>query len=211
MLIPPPGAWCPKVTRRLVSSTSSYVDINVPHENIFSCLLATYVCGCYWSPVRVVFLNYEVVVFQPRTLTTPDLGSITYYYIAYLLNLTRPLFLPYDVLPGEEAHSCPVSPAIDMSPHRIIRSHGHHLSPSLHTKKPSPAFPLPVPSRLRFLLPSLASATPAKFPLPPNIFNVAFRCRIPPPQLPEPVSFSYTSKIGHKATHSSTVVCLFLI
>ena len=33
-------------------------------------------CFCWWycPPFCEIFLNYEVVGFQPRTLTTPDLG-----------------------------------------------------------------------------------------------------------------------------------------
>ena len=73
------------------------------------------VCVCYWPPVREIFPNHEVMIFQPRTLTTPDLGSVAYCYIAYLLNPSHPLFLPYDVCPGEAAHSCPTAPVIDVS------------------------------------------------------------------------------------------------
>ena len=36
-------------------------------------------------PVREVFPNYEVVMFQPRTGTPTDLGSITNFYRAILL------------------------------------------------------------------------------------------------------------------------------
>ena len=100
------------------------------------------VCVCvYWPSVREVCPNYEVVVFQPLTLTTPDLASVAYCYIAYLLNPPHPLFLPSDVHPGEAAHSCPAAPAIDVSPHGIIRPPGRHPSLSWHTEKPSPAFP----------------------------------------------------------------------
>ena len=73
------------------------------------------VCVCYWRPVHEFFPYYEVVMFQPRTLTTPDLGSVDYCYIAYVLNPPHPLFLPSDVRPGEAAHSYPAAPAIDLS------------------------------------------------------------------------------------------------
>ena len=33
-------------------------------------------CVCDWSPVRKLYLNYEVVVFQPHTGTPPHLGSV---------------------------------------------------------------------------------------------------------------------------------------
>ena len=54
---------------------------------------------CYWPPVREVCPNYEAVMFQPWTLTTPDLGYIVYCYIAYLLNPPQPILLPSDVRP----------------------------------------------------------------------------------------------------------------
>ena len=39
------------------------------------------VVGCwYWPPVCDVCPNYEVVDFQPQTLTTLDLGSVAYFY-----------------------------------------------------------------------------------------------------------------------------------
>ena len=120
------------------------------------------VCVCYWPPVCEVFPNYEVVVFHPQILTTPDLGSFTYCYIGFLLNPPNPLFLPSDVRQGKAGHSCLAALAIDVSPHGIIHPTGRHPYPSLHTPKPSPAFPSPVILRFRFLLPALAPAMPAK-------------------------------------------------
>ena len=38
-----------------------------------------------WPQFREVCLNYEVVMFQPRTGTPPYLGSVTNCYIAILL------------------------------------------------------------------------------------------------------------------------------
>ena len=43
-------------------------------------LMAASCCFWYFQPVREVFLNYEVVDFQPQTLATPDLGSVAYCY-----------------------------------------------------------------------------------------------------------------------------------
>ena len=57
------------------SSSSYLVVIFIMHP-----LLAT-LCVCYWPPVRVVCLNHEVLLFQPRTVTTPDLGPITGFYV----------------------------------------------------------------------------------------------------------------------------------
>ena len=42
------------------------------------------VCVCYRPPVRVVCLNHEVVDFQPRTVTAPDLGSGANAYTYYI-------------------------------------------------------------------------------------------------------------------------------
>ena len=38
-----------------------------------------FMCVYFLPPVRVVCLNLEVVVFQPCTGTTPDLGSVAHY------------------------------------------------------------------------------------------------------------------------------------
>ena len=48
-------------------------------------------CVCNWSPVREVFTNYEVVVFQPRTVTPPHLGSAA--IVTLKLSLPPHLFL----------------------------------------------------------------------------------------------------------------------
>ena len=45
-------------------------------------LCRTCCCCCWYCPLaREVCPNYEVAGFQPRTLTTPDLGSVAYFYI----------------------------------------------------------------------------------------------------------------------------------
>ena len=51
---------------------------------IFNNVNFTMGCVCYWPPICVVFLNHEVVVFQPRIVTTLDLGSFAYCCVAYL-------------------------------------------------------------------------------------------------------------------------------
>ena len=45
-----------------------------------------------WSPVRDVCPNYELAMFQPRTGTPPDLGSIADCYVAILLIPAPPFF-----------------------------------------------------------------------------------------------------------------------
>ena len=57
-------------------------------------------CVCYWPPISEICPDYKVVMFQPQTLTTTDLGSVANFYIAYLLNYPQPLLLPYNVCPG---------------------------------------------------------------------------------------------------------------
>ena len=44
------------------------------------------VCVCYWPPVREVCPNYDAVMFQPRTVTPPQLGSVA---------IVTPLNWPY--------------------------------------------------------------------------------------------------------------------
>ena len=84
-------------------------------------------CCCYWPPVCEVCPNYEVVEFQPRTLTTPDLGSVAYCYVL-LLDPSYPLLLPSKVLPPLPSSS--VFPL-----HSIIFPPGRHTSPSHHIEK----------------------------------------------------------------------------
>ena len=52
------------------------------------------VCVCNRLPVQQVCTNYEVVVFQPRTVTPPYLGSFAYCY-TFKLGLPPHLFLPF--------------------------------------------------------------------------------------------------------------------
>ena len=104
------------------------------------------VCVCYCPPVFEVYPNYDEVIFQPRKLNTPDIDSITYCYIAYLLNLPHPLLLPSVVCPGGgsqlltrfPSHQCPsccltVSPAHRFSMlvgtccHQIYRHNNYQL------------------------------------------------------------------------------------
>ena len=50
------------------------------------------VCVCYRTPVRAVFRNHEVAVFQPHTVTTPELVSVD--NINIILSLPPHLFQP---------------------------------------------------------------------------------------------------------------------
>ena len=79
-------------------------------------------CVCYWPLVREIFPNYEVVVFQPWALTTTDLGSVYYCYIANI-EPPLPLLPPPDVLPGGAALSCPDTPSTDI---RLVSAQDHH-------------------------------------------------------------------------------------
>ena len=119
-------------------------------------------CFCCWycPSVHEVCPNYEVVDFQPQTLTTMELGSLSHFYI-HLLNPTHPPLLPSDVLSPQLSYSV-------LIPHGIICPSGRHLSPSKHTKKTlSPYLPSPVTTRERLFLSSLAITTPDGFLSPP--------------------------------------------
>ena len=60
--------------------------------HVFTLLISKSVCI-----VCEVYRNYEVVEFQPRALTTPDLGLVAYCYIDYLLDPTHPILLTSNV------------------------------------------------------------------------------------------------------------------
>ena len=84
--------------------------------------------------------------FQPRKFNTPDLGSVGYCYVAYLLDPPHPLISPYNVPPpqpppsilvmhGASAHLgvtglCPV-----------ILKQFFHLSLIRHFQRPTPPLP----------------------------------------------------------------------
>ena len=109
-------------------------------------------CYCwYWPPVHEVCPNYEVVEVQPLTLTTPDIGSIAFYYIAFALDLLHPLLLPSDIyLPSRRLLTCLhtgssaylgvtcLYPSIPENHHPLFR----HLSLS-ETNSSSPPSPSP--------------------------------------------------------------------
>ena len=152
-------------------------------------------CCRYWPPVREVCLNYEVVDFQPWTLTTPDLGSVAYCCVAYLLDPPRPLLLQSDAPPTPRlCFAC-----LRHRHHRIIRPPGSPLSLSQHTENPYPSLLSPITARGLLLIPSFAPATLVGFLSPPlprccrNIFQRGLQLflliHMPPPRLAQlPIS-----------------------
>ena len=67
----------------------------------WNCTLVFVVVHC--PPVRLVWPNYEVVVFQPQSVTAPDLVYVTYFYVVKYPTLSRPPLLsskfpPRDIL-----------------------------------------------------------------------------------------------------------------
>ena len=101
-------------------SYSKFLGLLILFVDVFLLSVCVCVCVCYWPLVHEVFPNYEVVMFQPWTLTTPYLGSVTCCYIAYLLIPPLPLLLLPDVHQGEASHSFPTAPFIYVSTHGII-------------------------------------------------------------------------------------------
>ena len=90
-------------------------------------------------------MNYEVVEFQPWTLTTPDLGSAAYCYVTYLLDLTQPLLLLSDAPPTPtSSFAC-----LRHGHHRIIHPPGRPSSPFQNTKSLSPSLFSPITTRYR--------------------------------------------------------------
>ena len=63
------------------------IVMKVFYDDVFSSQWAApHVCVFCQTPVHAVYLNHEVVAFQTRTVTTPDLGSVA--------NITTILYLP---------------------------------------------------------------------------------------------------------------------
>ena len=87
-----------------------------------------FVCMCYRPPVRAVCSNHEVVVFQPRTVTDPYLGSVA--NITTIIALMPHLFQPC---------SGSLSPPLDLSPIAPpYFTHRCHFFLSLHPLYPTP-------------------------------------------------------------------------
>ena len=62
-----------------------------------------------WPPVRVVCLNYELAMLQPRTVIPPYLGSVVNCYIAtpFFLTCFALLYSPPDLPLGGGYHTRP--------------------------------------------------------------------------------------------------------
>ena len=98
------------------------------------------VCVCYRPPVREVCPNHEVVMFQPRTVTTPKPRLFLLLLYSLLMNLTRPLLMPSDFLPGRNTTPTPPPhpPTSTLSPHGIICPPERHPYLSQYTENISP-------------------------------------------------------------------------
>ena len=126
------------------------------------------VCVCFRPPVRGVYLNYEVLDFQPQTVTPTEPRSVSYCYIFILVPPCPPLQTT-DVLLGDEAPSWTDTPSTVFlsclctvsSSHLVITCH----CPSILMFPDSPlSFAVRAPS----LWLSLAPATPSGFLSPPH-------------------------------------------
>ena len=118
-----------------------------------------------WPPVRGVFLNYEVVVFQPRTVTPTYLGCYS-----TLLNPLRPSLPSAWFTSGGGWPHPPLATlpsTSDVDPHRIICPPGCHLYqsqyPETHRSLTHPLTPL----RPCLLRPCHACRISDAAPLPP--------------------------------------------
>ena len=106
-----------------------------------------------WPPVCGVCTNYEVETFQPWKGTSPDLGSVTYCYVAMLLG-TDPSFPPTTRCPpGGSVSSCPFPLSLSG---RLVPTQDHF---------PTRVSPVFVPAYCGPSLPKLDSATS---PPPPS-------------------------------------------
>ena len=126
-------------------------------------------CVCFRPPARGVCPKYEVVEFQPRTVTPPEPMLCCLLLRTFLLDPPRPLLPLPDVLLGRSAPSFPDTPSTYVYLHRIIRLPGHHMSPPQHTNASCltptmhSASPLFYDVRACPLQPSLYPATSAGF------------------------------------------------
>ena len=133
---------------------------------------------CYWTPVHEVYPNYELLMFQPRTSTNPDLGSVAYCYIAYLFNRPYPLLQPSDVcLRG----GIPLLPRLPRHGRLSCCRTGSSTHPGINRLCPSipKQFTRLSPTR-RFHIP-----TPSPLPFPRHAFRITLA--ISPSLLPKPL------------------------
>ena len=119
-----------------------------------------------WPPVREVCLNHEVEMFLPRIGTFPDLSSVAYCCVAILLSTTPTFPSATRCLPGGGGSNPAPSPSPSppaLSPHSFIRSPGHPLSSSQHTKTLRSLIQILLPVRF----PRYAFCLTVAAPLPP--------------------------------------------
>ena len=104
-----------------------------------------------WPLFREVCPNYEVEMFQPRTGTPPDLGSVANFYVAILIITDLPFSAlhPMSARGGLPAHAPTLYhfPTV-ASTHRIIHPPESHLSPYQHTKAHRSLHQNPLPTCL---------------------------------------------------------------
>ena len=112
-------------------------------------------CCWYFPPVREVCPDYEVVGFHPWTLTTPDLGCVTYRYEHLLTRPTLSSWLPMSRLPRHL-----LLPASTQD-HPLTRASPLSVPEYRDNSVPSPLSP--TITRVRLLRPPLSITTPAKF------------------------------------------------
>ena len=154
-------------------------------------MVCVHVCVCYWPPVRDVCPNHEVVMFQPRAVTTPKPRLCHLLLYSLLLNPHQPLLLPSDVLLGGNPTPAPPPhlPTFTLSLHGIIRPPGRHLFKFQHTNKTSP------PSH-----PSLSdsdSSSPPSHPFSPLHLPDSCRCRsLNAAKISSNVALSYFSAVS---------------
>ena len=129
------------------------------HLNFTSSYCCCCCCCWYFPPVHRVCPNYEVVGFQLRTLTTPDLGSVAYFYVHFLTRPTLSSFLTMSRLPC--CLLCPDSaqdhPTTRASPVSVPEYQDNYV----------PSHPSFFTNRFLLFRLSLTLATPSRFPSSP--------------------------------------------
>ena len=117
-------------------------------------------CCCCWycPPLREVCPNYEVVELQPRTLTTPYLGSVSYCCVHLLTRTTLPYCCPMSRLPRFLLPSCLCT---------VSSAHPGFTRPRPSIPRKLLPIPYPPVTTIVWLFrPSLALTTPTIFLLP---------------------------------------------
>ena len=157
-----------------------------------------------WKTVREVYKNHEVVMFQPWTGNSPDLGNVAYWYVAILLITTPPFLSTAQCPPEGETHSWPLSlsittrpgtthdhPTTQVSPVYFLEYQYHHVphltGSSAHLSVSHLNWPLPTPTTLRCLI-----QVHPTVPCPHH----AFRIPVVAPLLPPKYILTYTSAVS---------------